>query len=66
MFHDVGFWWWMPLMGVLFTAFVAWLVFLMARPPWSRYESRGRVLLEERYARGEIDRDEFLTRQTDL
>lgn len=66
MWHDAGFWWWMPVMGVLFTALVVWLVFLFARPSWPRSESRGRALLEERYARGEIDREEFLTRRNDL
>ncbi len=66
MWHDAGFWWWMPVMGVLLTALVMWLVLLVTRPSWSRSESRGRAVLEERYARGEIDREEFLTRKNDL
>ncbi len=35
-------------------------------PPQASARSTALAVLEERYARGEIDREEFMTRKTDL
>jgi putative membrane protein len=53
---------------VLMVVLVAWLIWLATRRPGSSRDGRrGAVdLLDERYARGEIDRDEYLQRKSDL
>ncbi len=49
---------WMWLTGVLMLAVFAWLVVGAARGP-SRFEDTPRRILDERFASGEIDRDEY-------
>ena len=63
-----GFWgfFWMALVWLAFAGLVVWLVYVLVRPNRPDPESRARQILEERYARGEIDRDEFLARRRDL
>lgn len=61
-----GWFFWMPLVGVAFAGLVIWLVYVLVRPTRSDPGGRAREILEERYARGEIDRDEFLDRRRDL
>jgi len=74
--HD-GFWMWggggifMVLFGILLLLAIAALVRLLAssaNPPGSAGSGRKRALevLEERYAKGEIDRDEYLQKRQDL
>lgn len=69
--------WWSPFMGILMLAAgVAVIVagILVLRHFWHMGERGGgdaaggqaRALLDERYARGEIDREEYLRRRRDL
>jgi putative membrane protein len=69
-------WWFWP-HGPLFwlvviaigVALVVWFVRSPARPGAPRREergSRGLEVLDERYARGEIGRDEYLAKRRDL
>ena len=64
--------WWGPFMGILMLAAgVAVIVagILVLRHFWHLGERGGgqaRALLDERYARGEIDREEYLQRRRDL
>jgi len=72
MMHD-GWHWWMPFPGILWLLLVAVLiagVVLLVRsrgeaPPSGGGRSAMDVL-DERYARGEIDREEYLQRKDDL
>jgi putative membrane protein len=78
-FADAGGWddmngwgWGMTIFGWLFMALiialVVWLVWSTTHQPPSSNTHDGRALrlLDERYARGEIDRDEYLERKADL
>lgn len=64
--------WGMVIFGWLFMASLAalggWLIWASTRPPQPPGDSgrRARSLLDERYARGEIARDEYLERRADL
>jgi putative membrane protein len=62
----MGGFFWMPFVWLAFAGLVAWLVFVLVRPADRRSEDRATTILEERFARGEIDRDEFLARKADL
>lgn len=70
--HMGGWGWGMALFGWLFMTavviLVVWLVWSTTRSsqPAPLSESRAHDLLDERYARGEIDRDEYLERSADL
>jgi putative membrane protein len=78
--HDGGWFWWMGLHGLLSLAIVAAIVIgiVAAVRYMSRHDSRfapgtaeaGRQsalgILDSRYARGEIDRDDYLQRKKDL
>lgn len=57
---------WMPLVWLALVGLVVWLVFVLVRPRAPRSEDRAQAILEERYARGEIDRDELLARRAEL
>lgn len=67
-------WWLFPfqgLMSFLFTAAVIILVVMLLRrrpPHYQDYSNRSAALqlLEERYAKGEIQRDEYLQKKQDL
>ncbi len=70
--HHYGYWGWgMPfgsLFGLLLTVFI---ILAICRPSYrTRWRRRGLssglALLEERYARGEIDREEYLQKKSDL
>jgi putative membrane protein len=54
----------------LIIAVVVWIVRYAAggggRPPLSERRSPGLDVLEERYARGEISRDEYLQKKRDI
>lgn len=58
--------WWMPLVWLAFTALVVWLLVVLVRPTTGGSESRAVEILDERFARGEIDRDEFESRRAEL
>lgn len=69
--YDQFSWWWfvvMPLAMLAFWGLVAWVIVTVVRggrvsqPPASRAEA----ILAERYARGEIDAEEYHRRLRDL
>jgi putative membrane protein len=73
-----GFMGWMPLMGVFFWLFILFLVVAAVRG-WRGHpmgpcmmghgmerRSPGLDVLEERYARGEINREEYLQKKQDI
>jgi len=76
--HDWNMWWggggmwfgplWMILWLVLLVAGIVALVRWLVRPgaSVSRQARSARDILDERYARGEIDRDEYMKRKQDL
>ena len=70
--HMGGWGWGMAIFGWVFMALVVglvvWLIWSTTRRPESphRGERRAVDLLDERYAKGEIDRDEYLERKADL
>jgi putative membrane protein len=66
----MGWWmWWMPFGWVLGLAVLILLFWMIARTTdgfAGRAEDSPEQILKRRYARGEIDRDEFERRLTDL
>ena len=69
--HMNGWGWGMWLFGVVFLiailGLVVWAVLSAIRGPGSRSDRRGALdLLDERYARGEIEREDYLERRADL
>lgn len=69
--YDQFSWWWfvvMPLGMVGFWALVAWVVVTIVRGDRAapRPASNAEAILAERYARGEIDSDEYHHRLDDL
>lgn len=70
--HMGGWGWGMAIFGWVFmtlvVVLVAWLIWSTTRRPEppSRSDRRALDLLDERYARGEVDRDEYLERTADL
>lgn len=66
-----GWGWGMWLFGLVFLiaiiGLVVWAVLAAIRGPGSRSDRRGALdLLDERYARGEIEREDYLERRADL
>lgn len=72
-----GFMGWAPFMGIVFWLLILFLVVaaVMAvmrsgiaadRPDNEPRRSKGLEILEERYARGEINRDEYLQKRQDI
>lgn len=68
-------WWWIPFHGILSLLFLILIVggiAVVLRSAWGgghgrcRRRSSGLDVLEERYARGEIDREEYLQKKHDL
>ena len=70
--HMGGWGWGMAIFGLLFmmlmVSLVVWLIWLATRRPGSSHAGRRGAadLLDERYARGEIDSDEYLERKSNL
>ncbi len=62
----MGGFFWMPFVWLAFAGLVVWLVVVLVRPGDRRSDDRTTTILEERFARGEIDRDEFLAHKADL
>ena len=58
--------WWMPLVWLGFTALAVWLLVVLVRPSNPRPDGRAVEILEERFARGEIERDELENRRAEL
>jgi putative membrane protein len=64
----------MLLLAVLFVGLIVWVAVTLnagRRPrgmpsPGSSSKAAARAILDERYARGEVDRDDYLRRRTDL
>lgn len=57
---NAGAWWWMTIAMVVFWGLVAWVVVTLARRPGPDRGSRtAEDVLAERYARGEIDDEEY-------
>lgn len=76
-FDHMDGWGWVPaVVGLVFLAtfigLLVWLVTSLARKPGmtalteSPTVGRAAALLDERYAKGEIERDEYLQRKADL
>ncbi|HEY4123422.1 MAG TPA: SHOCT domain-containing protein [Rhizomicrobium sp.] len=72
-------WWWFPFHGLLsliFTIAIVYLIVTMVRGRRPRYPdfnattfnapTQALQILEERYARGEIQREEYLQKKQDL
>ena len=57
-----------PLLFLLFVGLLTYLIVRLARRqgPWMPSAGAGLAVLEERYAKGEIDRDEYLAKREDL
>ncbi len=70
--HMGGWGWGMAIFGLMFmtavVALVAWLIWSTTRraEPRARTASRAVELLDERYTRGELDRDQYLEQRADL
>ena len=64
--------WWMMLLPAVVLAVLTVVGVLVVRGLWDRFGGRSSgssgalSLLEDRYARGEIDREEFTSRKQDL
>jgi putative membrane protein len=61
---------WLLILAVIVAAVVWWFVRFASRPgahpPDAGHRSPGLDVLEERYARGDINRDEYLQKKRDL
>jgi len=70
MWGGMGYWWIFPLLMMIFM--VALCIFFMSRMSWGHGHSRGDSsasalrLLSERFAKGEISREEFEEKRTIL
>lgn len=67
-------WWWFPFHGLMSLIFIIAIIVLVVsllrrrHPPYPDFAARSQALqiLEERYARGEIQREEYLQKKQDL
>ena len=57
-----------PLLFLLFVGLMTYLIIRLVRRqgPWMQSAGAGLGVLEERYAKGEIDREEYLAKREDL
>ena len=70
-FDHMDGWGWVPaVIGFVFLAAIiallAWFIVSMVRKPVATVSGGARALLDERYARGEIEREDYLARKADL
>jgi putative membrane protein len=64
--HSGWAWWWMGVGMLVFWGLVAWLIVTLVRQGDRSRTGRGaREILDERYARGEIEENEY-RRRTEL
>ena len=62
-------WWWEPLqmlIGLLFLGLIVVLMIILTHKLRSEENRRAIDPLDERYAKGEIDREEYLQRRRDI
>lgn len=75
--HDGWMWWWMPFHGLMWLvvigllvavaiALIRWLTHGTDRSGASQQRAAALNILDARYARGEVDREEYLQRRKDL
>ena len=75
--HDGWMWWWMPFHGLMWlliigllvavvVALIRWLAHGTERPGTPPQRPAALDILDARYARGEVDREEYLQRRKDL
>lgn len=70
-FDHMDGWGWAPaVIGLVFLAafigLLAWFIVSMVRKPVAMAQGGARTLLDERYAKGEIEREDYLARKADL
>ena len=70
-FDHMDGWGWVPgVIGLMFMAAIigllAWFIVSMVRKPVATISGGARALLDERYAKGEIEREDYLARKADL
>lgn len=63
---DGGSWWWMAMVMVAFWAVVVAAIVMVVRRPSGARRRDATDVLDERYARGEIDEDEYRRRRETL
>jgi len=65
MWHSGWGWFWMSITMIVFWALVAWVIVTLVRQGdrGGRGTTDGQGLLEERFARGDIDDDEYRRRR---
>jgi putative membrane protein len=56
-------WWWMVVVMAIFWGLVAWVIVTVVRGAGRSVTRDAVSLLDERYARGEIDTEEYQTRR---
>lgn len=59
-------WTWMVLFWVVVVGGIAWAVVRLAPPTTDRHDDAARRILDERYARGELDDEEYRRRRSEL
>ena len=68
--HMDGWGWFAPVIAMVFMAaligLMVWLILSVVRKPPATKSGQARALLDERYAKGEIEREDYLARKTDL
>lgn len=70
-FDHMDGWGWVPaVIGLVFLAaligLLVWLINSLVRKPGTASSGQARALLDERYAKGEIEREDYLARKADL
>jgi putative membrane protein len=70
-FDHMNGWGWVPgVIGLVSLAAIigllAWFIVFMVRKPVATISGGARALLDERYAKGEIEREDYLARKADL
>lgn len=64
-----GWWWFMPILGIIFLGLIIWAVVALIRGqggPQSTGADSALEILKRRYARGDIDKEEYEQKKKDL